>query len=94
MPRLCNAGYCSPYVITTNLVSGVSRILRTRGSRLISPAYREMMETPAGAKQRGAVYALRVRHYSSSAADAIDAIVQSAPSDSSEVPLSSEWRKV
>jgi leukotriene-A4 hydrolase len=60
--------------------------LRTIGRRqLIAPLYREMMKTPAGATQARRVYALARPHYHSSAAAAIDAIVN-PPSDSSETP--------
>jgi len=60
--------------------------LRTIGRRtLIAPLYREMMKTPAGATQARRVYALARPHYHSSAAAAIDAIVN-PPSDSAESP--------
>jgi leukotriene-A4 hydrolase len=60
--------------------------LKTIGRRkLIAPLYREMMKTPAGATQARRVYALARPRYHSSAAAAIDAIVN-PPSDSSETP--------
>jgi len=60
--------------------------LRTIGrSKLISPLYREMMKTPAGATQARRVYALARPHYPASTAAGIDAIVN-PQSDSSETP--------
>jgi aminopeptidase N len=60
--------------------------LKTIGRRkLITPLYREMMKTSAGATQARRVYALARPHYHPSAAAALDAIVN-PPSDSSETP--------
>jgi aminopeptidase N len=60
--------------------------LKTIGRRqLITPLYREMMKTPAGATQARRVYALARPRYHPSVAAAIDAIVN-PPTDSPESP--------